>query len=142
VFRNGKSVTLFGLFCHLHAFASARFNGQRVTRFDFHKLIFVHVPPVPVSMREHGAGERRDLRKPCGRPIQRTPRHGLARDPRTHAAEYHSRIVSGIGASLVSFGGNGDELLNGGAVACVKVLFPRTHRTAVRRLAAFRIRRR
>jgi hypothetical protein len=27
-------------------------------------------------VREHRRGERRDLRKPCGRPIQRTPRHG------------------------------------------------------------------
>jgi hypothetical protein len=29
-----------------------------------------------VMVREHRRGERRDLRKPCGRPIQRTPRHG------------------------------------------------------------------
>jgi hypothetical protein len=93
-------------------------------------------------MREHGAGERRDLRKPYGRPIQRTPRHGLGRDSRTHAAEYHSRIVTRIGASLAGFGGNVDELLNGGAVACVKVLLPRTHRTAVRRVSPSRIRRR
>jgi hypothetical protein len=48
-------------------------------------------------------------------PAERLPRHGLGRDSRTHAAEYHSRIVSGIGASLISFGGDVDELLNGGA---------------------------
>src|ERR1700676_1606079 len=72
----------------------------------------------------------------------RLPRHGRRLYPAAYVPESHSRIVTGIGASLVGSGGNVEELLNGGAVARVKVVLPRTHRTAVRRVAASCTRRR